>query len=761
MAPHRTQKESASAARPRLRRLVVVFRRAARSLMLSKLVALVLLTLGYFVVVVAQQGSAFNVRARIDALAEAKEILPLGAFEAQFQRCEWEGEAQEAGALRECAMVGEPASLTFPDASATARLLKTLPSEPTHVVLRRTLTAEERAFVAAQGDVSLVFPRNVHFETRLGPTRSLGVGSQSTFALSQQELLAAKGELRFEMEIAGLDRFGPAELPVALVSQGATAEYQALLPGQVAASSLGRQLQFAIPLILACMALFLDHSATFRLLALFAAVRATRSFFSHLCDTADLASRMPSVLGVPSAHALLGALNGLALAALLALVLDLSDASPRVRRYRWSAYAALLLAFTGWGAFDVRAWLRGDLVADALGGFLACAFVVRALIRTSSKDDTPRKGTRESTAQLRARRTERVAAFSTHAMALLVFGMLGVANASELLTDASALRTVADWRYALFYPGVCLVAFFHVGGSSRLIRVQASELARQRIQDRELAEARTFQRRLLPQRRATTEAFEWRSWYVPASELAGDWFDVREIEFVNGEKKLVAIVADVTGHGTGAALTTVIISAFWSQWAKECELSLPPATKDERSAFLADAASRVNHGLGTSRERGTCTAVLALADPVAEGGGVVTLCSCAHPAPLMKRASGISTLLSGAGSLLGRDDDATWRTKEFPFEEGEVLCLYSDGIFPLDEDVSSWTLHLKKEFARLGRSPLVERLVRQVRITRADYRRDRTLEDDITLLAIRRLAVPAASREPAAFTVSEEGAATA
>lgn len=74
-----------------------------------------------------------------------------------------------------------------------------------------------------------------------------------------------------------------------------------------------------------------------------------------------------------------------------------------------------------------------------------------------------------------------------------------------------------------------------------------------------------------------------------ASQLAGDLFDLRESKFACGKKYLAVILADVTGHGVAAALSTTIISSYWSMWCTEAVKNCGPSNTKEMEALSPSA----------------------------------------------------------------------------------------------------------------------------------------------------------------------------
>ena len=213
--------------------------------------------------------------------------------------------------------------------------------------------------------------------------------------------------------------------------------------------------------------------------------------------------------------------------------------------------------------------------------------------------------------------------------------------------------------------------------ASRMItRLRAEELAVLEIQERELVgllrdveardaiiqrdleEARQFQRKMLgvPPRidGASIEIV-----YKPLGLVGGDLYAVS----VDGTR-LRLFVADATGHGVRASLTTMFIKSGYE--------AVRLAAADP-AALLAALNDAIAHTYRSSEMLFSAACV-----DVDLATGRVTTSSAAHPAVCVVRG-GEATFIEGGGAFLGLRSGMKFKTHEMIVEPGDGIYLYTDG----------------------------------------------------------------------------------
>jgi phosphoserine phosphatase RsbU/P len=177
----------------------------------------------------------------------------------------------------------------------------------------------------------------------------------------------------------------------------------------------------------------------------------------------------------------------------------------------------------------------------------------------------------------------------------------------------------------------------------------------------ELAEARAFQQSLLPAREAVVGPLALWCRYSPCSELGGDLYDYAGA--ASGQAAL--LVADVSGHGTSAAmLTATVKSAFRSTHADGY-----------------DPAVVVHRVAGSLAAFGFDRFVTLFAAVVSRDGRELQYVNAGHPPGLLWSTIRAPVWLSSTGPLISPAlPPCTWNVASVTLAEGDHLLLYTDGV---------------------------------------------------------------------------------
>jgi hypothetical protein len=701
--------------------------------------ALVLVTF-LFVSLLEKQNGALNPNNIRQRLKSEGLVVETVDWTARFSFCQTTADGVRAcNALADDALEGEargtPSAgtpLTFPAKDIAERLFAKHDGKVNSVVLRHELTEADKTLLKDYGMVALVMPRSVQnwVRLRLGEQRQEvhGAGLDVLFSIRSDDLLR-QGAIELELDYDEFPWFGPADLPIALVERDAVAEYAALPLRQISSSNLSRQMEIGFPLLLAAMAIVLDHSLVFAYLSLYAGARALRSYIPFLVENGTELSRAMELLTY--------AVNGLTFAFLIIFALDIAGFTRFKARWKIALVATSVVGFLAASFFDPVFWVRVDLWSDFLGAGVAVPLCLAGLalsFRSKRKNEGNKseiKGTDVDGGEALVSR-----ALFTARIVLVLFavGLHAWANGTDLFrVSAEAFKNTLDWKHTALLPCLVTAALLDVGSTAKKMLTFGKEMAAKALIERELSVGKEVQHRMLPVRRKTSERWEWRSLYFPAQALAGDWYDVRELTFADGRVLLAACVADVTGHGVGSSLATSVICSHWSLWCTDaCKISAPADNK-ARESLLISAPRRVNDGLLALPQNEQCTAIFALIDAEA---GIISFCSGGHPGILVSDGKGLRYLTS-SGERLGASgvENPEWHAKTEPIAAGEVVCLYSDGIIPPGDTVSSYAAGLRRKLKKEP-APILPFLWKQFRLNRRVFRVDHEIEDDMTLLAI-------------------------
>lgn len=250
----------------------------------------------------------------------------------------------------------------------------------------------------------------------------------------------------------------------------------------------------------------------------------------------------------------------------------------------------------------------------------------------------------------------------------------------------------------------------------------------------DLEMARQLQQSLLPDRypsfpRSATKAesaLRFCHRFIPAAELAGDFFSV----YARSDSEAGIFICDVMGHGVRAALVTAMLRALVDGEAPQA------AAPGE---FLAHLNLRLGNLIKSTDGPMYATAFYMIADAAR---GRLRFASAGHPRPLLLRrqASEVEPLAVARppGPALGLVPEAGYATAECAFTPGDVVLLFTDGLFEVvgddgESEFSQARLRtLAREHLNLPLPELCDRLVAEVRA----FAGGAEFADDVCLLAV-------------------------
>ena len=208
-------------------------------------------------------------------------------------------------------------------------------------------------------------------------------------------------------------------------------------------------------------------------------------------------------------------------------------------------------------------------------------------------------------------------------------------------------------------------------------RVESS-LARKRLRDtqreqlraveRELEIGRQIQAGFLPSVIPNPAGWEIAARFVPARQVAGDFYDVVPL---SGER-LLLVVADVCDKGVGAALYMALfrslIRVLAIQHGEVAAEGLLERTAERVSDYIA-----TEHGDANM----FATAFLAVLDPA---DGRLAFVNAGHDAPMLTRAGSTVERLPAGGAALGMLPGQRYRALSTTLEPGDRLLAFTDGV---------------------------------------------------------------------------------
>ncbi len=178
----------------------------------------------------------------------------------------------------------------------------------------------------------------------------------------------------------------------------------------------------------------------------------------------------------------------------------------------------------------------------------------------------------------------------------------------------------------------------------------------------QLQEIAAIQRSLLPEVTPKVPGLEIATSYLTSKHAGGDYFDFFEME----DDEFGVIIADVAGHGAGAATVVAILQALLhSAYAGDHD---PAATLERVSREL----------VRKKIENNFVTAFFGVFDAERRE---FEYSNAGHNRPLVRRKDGTVEEVLGAASIpLGITTDIGYETDRFKLGPGDTLVLYTDGI---------------------------------------------------------------------------------
>jgi sigma-B regulation protein RsbU (phosphoserine phosphatase) len=175
----------------------------------------------------------------------------------------------------------------------------------------------------------------------------------------------------------------------------------------------------------------------------------------------------------------------------------------------------------------------------------------------------------------------------------------------------------------------------------------------------------TIQRAMLPQHLPQVPGLDLAVHFADADGVGGDFYDVRPL----ASGRWAIVVADVVGHGLGAAAILAVVHALGNAVDRQRVPAEPGA-----------ALALVNGPLATRYLADTgkfVTAFVGLYDAEAQ---VLTYASAGHPPPRLVRGSTVRRLGDVSGLPLGVDKTSVYEQSSLDLLPGDRLVLFTDGV---------------------------------------------------------------------------------
>ncbi|MBF0236837.1 MAG: SpoIIE family protein phosphatase [SAR324 cluster bacterium] len=187
----------------------------------------------------------------------------------------------------------------------------------------------------------------------------------------------------------------------------------------------------------------------------------------------------------------------------------------------------------------------------------------------------------------------------------------------------------------------------------------------------ELNQARETQKVLLPTKLPEIPGAKLAAKYVPMDQIGGDFYNIFPLE----DNRFGIMIADVTGHGVPAALISFMVSGIFTNHA----LTVPSSTK-----LVMDLTNHYLHG--KLRDDKFATMFYAIYDATEQS---LLFTNAGHNIAYVFRGETDEHFeLDTDGIFLGPfpNEITNYKEKEFQFNPGDRLLLYTDAIMEIADE---------------------------------------------------------------------------
>jgi len=237
--------------------------------------------------------------------------------------------------------------------------------------------------------------------------------------------------------------------------------------------------------------------------------------------------------------------------------------------------------------------------------------------------------------------------------------------------------------------------------------------------NRQFDEIARIQRSLLPERNPSLPGASIATSYMTSAHAGGDYYDFFDL----GDNRWGILIADVSGHGAGAATVMAMLHAI---------LHAFPFKEKGPAAVLSHANERL---MNARIEATFVTAIFAVFDATTRS---FTFARAGHPEPRLKDLStGAVIVLEGAAGLpLGVLPDYNIEERTVTLRPGQTLVLYTDGITEARTASGEMFGYERLDEALEPCSGAADCIIDTIHRSLYEFTGMRTRDDDQTIVAI-------------------------
>jgi len=256
----------------------------------------------------------------------------------------------------------------------------------------------------------------------------------------------------------------------------------------------------------------------------------------------------------------------------------------------------------------------------------------------------------------------------------------------------------------------------------RQLEKQNDELEQwRRDLERDLAAARLTQQSLIPQTPLMVRGWDVAASYRPVIQVGGDIYGWLRMK----DSRTLFWIADGSGHGAAAALLTTLAKLLFQHGSAEHNTParvMEAVNDDFRSIFAG---------------RSFMTAMCVALDHTTGSAYVV---GAGHPPLLIKRHNGATESIPSVAPPLGLIERPEFVETALNLEPGDSFLLYTDGLFGTSKNEQRRVTLKQLEEMLDHTAPTADSFLKRILAQAVPNNAESSLSDDMTALAVRRLA---------------------
>lgn len=239
--------------------------------------------------------------------------------------------------------------------------------------------------------------------------------------------------------------------------------------------------------------------------------------------------------------------------------------------------------------------------------------------------------------------------------------------------------------------------------------------------ERDLAAARLTQQSLIPQKPFVLPGWEVAAFYRPVIQVGGDIYGWLRMK----DGRILFWIADGSGHGAAAALLTTLAKLLFHHGSVEHHAParvMEAVNDDFRSIFG-----------GRSFMTAMCVALNYTT-------GSAHVVGAGHPPLLIGRHNGATESIASVAPPLGLIERPEFVETALRLEPGDAFLLYTDGLFGSSKNQRPRLTPEQLEKMLDHTAPTAEAFLKRILARAAPNGAENSLSDDLTALAVRRMA---------------------